>query len=309
MAVKIVVANTDRDWFDQLRVLPDLVEVNFWAPSGERPFRALEQGELLLFKLKTPYNMIVGGGVFIYANALPCSLAWEAFGQANGARSLPEMRDRIARLRHLPAGDRSDFVIGCRILGQPFFLPESDWITPPASWAREIVSFKTYTTEDAEGAALWQQVQERGHRAGRPGLAAREERARFGEPGLVTPRLGQGAFRVLVTDLYDRRCVVTGEKTLPALDAAHIRPYAEGGGHDPSNGLLLRRDIHRLFDMGYVTVTPELRFAVSGRIRQEFENGRAYYSLDGQEVRPPNRPRLRPDPAALRWHNEERFLG
>lgn len=95
MAVSIVVANTNRDWFNQLRVLPDLAEVNFWAPSGDRPFRALEPGELFVFMLKAPYNMIAGGGVFVYANALPCSLAWEAFGQANGARTLPEMRDRM----------------------------------------------------------------------------------------------------------------------------------------------------------------------------------------------------------------------
>jgi len=61
----------------------------------------------------------------------------------------------------------------------------------------------------------------------------------WGEPTLIRPRLGQGAFRVIVTDNYARRCAVTGERTLPALDAAHIRPYADHGEHDPSNGLLL----------------------------------------------------------------------
>jgi putative restriction endonuclease len=88
---------------------------------------------------------------------------------------------------------------------------------------------------------------------------------RHGEPVLVRPRLGQGAFRVLVTDVYRRRCAVSGERTLPALDAAHIRPYGEGGEHAAQNGLLLRRDIHSLFDAGYVTVTPDLRFEVSRR--------------------------------------------
>ena len=46
----------------------------------------------------------------------------------------------------------------------------------------------------------------------------------------------------------DNRCAVTGEKTLPVLDAAHILPYSKGGSHDVRNGLLLRRDIHSLFD-------------------------------------------------------------
>ena len=67
---------------------------------------------------------------------------------------------------------------------------------------------------------------------------------------------------MLVTDIYHRRCAVTQERTLPALEAAHIRPYGEGGEHEPRNGLLLRRDIHSLFDAGYVTVTPSLHFEV-----------------------------------------------
>jgi putative restriction endonuclease len=112
---------------------------------------------------------------------------------------------------------------------------------------------------------------------------------------------------VLVTDLYHRRCAITGERTLPALEAAHIRPYAEGGRHEASNGLLLRRDIHSLFDDGYVTVTPDLRFEVSRRIREEFENGRHYYALQGQEIAAPSTLAHRPDPEALRWHNTELF--
>ena len=93
-----------------------------------------------------------------------------------------------------------------------------------------------------------------------PQLAEPGEVARYGAPTLIRPRLGQATFRVVVTDAYDRRCSITRERTLPALEAAHIRPYADGGNHSPSNGLLLRRDIHALFDAGYVTVTPTLRF-------------------------------------------------
>ena len=53
----------------------------------------------------------------------------------------------------------------------------------------------------------------------------------FGDPVLARQRLGQGAFRMLVTDSYQRRCAVTKEKALPVLEAAHIRPVSEGGGH------------------------------------------------------------------------------
>jgi putative restriction endonuclease len=99
------------------------------------------------------------------------------------------------------------------------------------------------------------------------------------------------------------------EKTLPALEAAHIRPYGDGGAHEARNGLLLRRDIHSLFDAGYVTVTPDLRFEVSRRIREEFENGKHYYALQGQKIELPVRAGQRPDRNFLTWHNENCFRG
>ena len=305
MGINLVVAVTDGDWFELLRRQPHLTEVNFWAPSANN-FRALRPGELFLFKLHAPRNVIVGGGIFAYANALPCSLAWEAFGVANGATSAQEMRRRIARYRRIDAADRSDFEIGCRILTQPFFFDEQDWLPVPASWSPNIVSFKTYRTEDADGLELWEGVQERLNRVD---AQTSQDPDRFGRPQLVPPRLGQGAFRALVTDIYHRRCAVTGERTLPALEAAHIRPYGDGGSHDASNGLLLRRDIHSLFDAGYVTVTPKLNFEVSRRIKEEFDNGRHYYALHGQSIRAPDDLAKQPDAAALQWHNEERYNG
>ena len=84
--------------------------------------------------------------------------------------------------------------------------------------------------------ALWDAVNDRLNRLQAPDLSETVER--FGEPRLIRPRLGQGAFRVLVTDIYERRCAVTRERTLPALEAAHIRPYSVGGAHEAPNGLL-----------------------------------------------------------------------
>lgn len=287
-------------------MVPNLDEVNFWSPSATN-FRALSPGELFLFKLHSPHDFIVGGGVFAHANTSPCSLAWEAFGEKNGASSFRDMRARIARYRRLPSDSREDFPIGCRILTNPFFLPPDQWIPVPSSWKRNIVAFKGYSTADPEGRFLWDAVQS-GLTSQPAPKRVKEDQARFGEPQAVRPRLGQGAFRLLVTDSYDRRCAVTRERTLPVLDAAHIIPYGEGGTHDPSNGILLRRDLHSLFDRGYVTVTADLRFEVSRRIREDYENGRDYYALHGRQVSVPPTPSLQPSPAALEWHNE-RFLG
>jgi putative restriction endonuclease len=306
MAINLVVAITDGDWFEHLRVRSDLTDINFWSPSGRQMFRALKTGELFLFKLHSPRDFIVGGGIFGYATSLPCSLAWEAFEDANGAGSLDEMRRRIIRYRNGVQDPAEDFSIGCRILTQPFFLQESDWIPVPSSWSKGIQRLKRYGAETGDGRKLWDAVQERtlGTVVAAPGVS---DKPRFGPPATIRPRYGQGGFRVLVTDIYSRKCVVTRERTLPALEAAHIKPYRLGGEHDPRNGLLLRRDIHALFDAGYVTVTPEHKFEVSQRIREEFENGREYYALHGRGLEPPTKPIYRPDDQALTWHNENIF--
>jgi putative restriction endonuclease len=301
--VSIFVGVTDNDWFKFLSTR-QVDEVNFWAPSGRTNFRALQPGELFLFKLHAPHDFIVGGGIFSHASLLPLSLAWDAFGEKNGVASAVEMRRRIGRYR----GDldpRLDPTVGCRILTNPFFWPEDRWLPVPESFARNIVVGRGYDTEDADGARLWSAVMERtGLSSVVPSTAER-----YGSPALVRPRLGQGAFRVLVTDAYDRRCAVSGEKTLPILDAAHIRSYADGGEHEGPNGILLRTDIHKLFDLGYVTVDEKRRFVVSGRLKADFDNGKHYYDLHGTPLRSPILPSSMPSSASLDWHRTHRFLG
>lgn len=112
-----------------------------------------------------------------------------------------------------------------------------------------------------------------------------------------------------VTDAYDRSCAITGEHSLPVLEAAHIQSFAKEGPNDVRNGLLLRADLHRLFDRGYITVTPELQLEVSDRLKADYNNGRAYYPLRGQPVRLPSQIRDRPASEYLTWHNERVYLG
>jgi hypothetical protein len=142
--VNLYVGITDYDWFRFLSALPGVDEVNFWQPGGRTNFQALRPGELFLFKLHAPRNFIVGGGVFARADILPTSLAWEAFGVSNGAPSLAEMRRRIAFYRGMPDHPRQDYSIGCRVLTQPFFFDEGQWIPIPPSWSRHIQQGRTY---------------------------------------------------------------------------------------------------------------------------------------------------------------------
>jgi putative restriction endonuclease len=307
--MKIWVGVTDKNWFEHLsRRGPD--EVNFWQPSGSRNFKVLKPGEPFLFKLHSPDNFIVGGGFFVRYSALPASLAWDAFGQKNGVASVEELRARVRRYRTDDAA--LDPIIGCNVLVEPFFLEQKQWIPIPPSFALNIVSGKSYDTSTEEGAGLWESTRRamvNQPRVQEPTITSSNfDDPRFGEEYLTRSRLGQGAFRVLVTDAYQRRCAVTGEKTLPVLEAAHIQPYSQLGPHQVTNGILLRSDLHKLFDLGYVTVTPELRLEVSPRLKAEWENGREYYTHHGKElaIRPAEKSSL-PRQAYLAWHNENVF--
>jgi putative restriction endonuclease len=310
--VNLWIANTDNDWFDFLSSQPGLDEVNFWQPSGRTDFHAIQPGELFLFRLKSPRNMIGGFGVFEHASRLPLSLAWDAFGINNGAASFDEMRQRISR--YVEAEIRADHVLGCRIVTQPVFLPELAWIPLPSSWSANVQVGKVYGTDSVDGRELWDRVMEAGLRESALPVyerASEPDKARFGEPVLIKPRLGQGAFRIAVTDAYQRQCAITGGRVLPALEAAHIKPYSAGGKHDVCNGILFRTDIHRVFDSGYATIDaedPNLRFVVSKRVRSDFNNGNEYLRLHGSELVLPTNPGFAPNREAIAWHNIYRFL-
>lgn len=73
----------------------------------------------------------------------------------------------------------------------------------------------------------------------------------------VRLRVGQAAFRHRLLSLYGPRCAISGDCPLSVLDAAHLYSYAGTGRHHDQGGLLLRRDIHRLFDVGELAVDPE----------------------------------------------------
>jgi putative restriction endonuclease len=176
------------------------------------------------------------------------------------------------------------------------------------------VQGKGFDSEVGSGRALWEAATERielYRPSGlEPGIAtqAAVESNGFGKPRIVLPRLGQGLFRVLLTDAYERRCSISGERTLPVLEAAHIKPYSIVQRHEISNGLLMRSDLHRLFDEGYMTLDPhDRRVVVSKRIRAEFENGKDYYKLEGQAVREPSQLWARPTAENLEYHAHKVF--
>lgn len=307
--VRFYIGVTDSNWFRQLSE-NKCDEVNFWTP-GATSFKALSENELFLFKLHKPDHYIVGGGFFVRYSILPSFLAWSVFGIKNGTANLDELNARIVAYRKKNNIDELPN-IGCIILTEPFFLKREDWIPAPEDWGNSIVRGKTYSTDNPIGASLFAAVQDR--------LASPEyQSATLPAPNAELPRyatsltkhrLGQGGFRVSVTDAYQRRCAISGEKTLPVLEAAHIQPYASEGPHTLQNGLLLRSDIHTLFDSGYLTITPELKVEVSQRLHNDYGNGRDYYKFHGEKlIILPASVTDYPAREFIDWHNNHVYLG
>lgn len=315
--MKAVVANTDRGWFDFLREKAKggpLDEANFWRPKDTRRFGRLGPGGPFFLRLKTPVNAIAGFGFFAHWVTLPVRSAWGQFFWRNGAADLETFLSRIGSFRgSRPSVDGPGAPpLGCILLSHVHFLDEADWIPwgQAQDWAKNIVQDKTYDLTAGPGSAL-QALLDRVNGHGVPELG-QEFRLVAGDHRKwrrqrVVAREGQGTFRQALIGAYDGRCAVTGERTLPALEAAHIQSYMGTASNHIQNGLLLRADLHNLFDEGLVTVTPDRHLLVSPAIRDLYENGRDYYALDGDELRPPGLAQATPSPEALSWHNEEIF--
>ncbi len=320
--MRAYVGVTDIDWYLQLAVgSTEGLEVNFWFPSSGQGFEAIDQGEFFVFKTHKSNaarhshvsNRIVGVGMLAGFARLRISEAWEWFGEANGVASIEDFRDRVRHYRRMPISPLDDPEIGCVILDAAMFFPATDTLPAPDDFSPNIVRGKRYNLEDLTtdhpvGRAVARYLDPS------PAFGAWDETRRIdgptrGEPRLVVPRVGQGAFNALTAEAYHHRCALTGDKVRPVLEAAHILPVSKGGEHRLDNGLLLRSDIHTLFDKGYIGLDLKYRLRVSPALRDQFGNGDFLYSREGSLITVPDRLADRPHKDFLEWHAETVFLG
>ncbi len=307
--MKAYIYPTNRDWYQHLSNRTGVDEVNFWRPGGLQPFRQLSPGDLFLFRFGKPDNAIVGGGTYTHFSFAPLFKAWENFGEKNGTADYDSFLRLIAQYKDLGTNpdEAATAIIGNIVLTAPFFLPRADWIPLPPDYQVNSPQGQSFDATTPSGKYLLERVT-LALRAGQPMLVTepRNEEMRFGE-SVVRRRMGQGGFAMVVADAYGQRCAVTGERTYPVLEAAHIKPVSRGGLHRPDNGLLLRSDIHKLFDRGYVAIDPDGSFRVSRKLKDDWQNGRVYYELDGNTVRLPSVNFLRPARQFLEWHMDTIF--
>ena len=115
-------------------------------------------------------------------------------------------------------------------------------------------------------------------------------------------RKGQSEFRNLLLRAYGHKCAITGETQEKVLEATHIEPYVNVSSNHVQNGILMRVDVHRLFDAGLLAIDSNLNLLISSRLQ-----GSKYVGLSGQKLLMPQNVTDRPAAVAINWHRKERF--
>lgn len=115
----------------------------------------------------------------------------------------------------------------------------------------------------------------------------------------INIRRGQGKFRKSLLDAYKRTCAISGCKIVELLEAAHIMPHAVKPNYRVTNGLLLRADLHTLFDLGLLAVNAQLEVELAPALLSS-----EYKKLEGKKLRQPSLASKMADKEAL----EKRYL-
>lgn len=298
----IAIGLTDLDWFTMLKSGLLRSVVNFWTPTPWN-FSSLREGEHFYFLLKAPVRKIGGFGEFDHYEEITVSEAWDRFGTANGVSSLTALSERMRKY----VGRRTDRdisnpdpVIGCIVLRQPFFFDDDMFFASEDRGApvpRQVVKFKTFRDintllrDPAPGNTL-----EPFELVNPEGVQRRT--------GTTALRPHQQQFRHRVLEAYSGLCAITGESTVEVLQAAHIQPYIDKRSNDVRNGILLRSDLHALFDAGLISIDSRRCINVSPYLDSE-----EYRSLEGKQIRLPKSRENHPSLDALEFHRQRVFRG
>ncbi|MBX9625396.1 MAG: HNH endonuclease [Gemmataceae bacterium] len=120
----------------------------------------------------------------------------------------------------------------------------------------------------------------------------------------IASRQGQPKFRKRLLAAYDGRCAISGCGVEDLLEAAHIRRYKGPQTNHSTNGLLLRTDLHTLFDLRLIAIdSAAMTVLIASGLK-----GTEYADLAGKKLTPPGDDAKRPNAVALDKHREESGL-
>ncbi|MBM3456567.1 MAG: HNH endonuclease [Bacteroidetes bacterium] len=286
------ISPTDIEWFKFLRTEGLNSEINFWTPTPWNVSR-LASGERLYFMLKSPIRKIGGYGQFVEYKNMSVNDAWNKYGFKNGCTSKQELIDRLDKYKASNSSDErsvTDSEIGCIVLTNAVYFDDDKFLdldNYEIDFSRFIVKIKYYNEMDPLEIVTQSTVNEFELL---PTSLEKLKKSR-----LLTERKGQGNFRAIITTAYSNKCCITNETTPELLEAAHIQPYFDENSNHVKNGLLLRVDLHKLYDNGLLYIDETFKIHISPEVKSEY-----YQKLNGATIRLPVNNNLHPSIEALK---------
>jgi putative restriction endonuclease len=261
------VAPTDIDWFYYLKSKRLDFYINLWTPVPWNLAR-LNPDDRLYFRLKRPIKKVAGFGEFVKYENMSISRAWDKFLTNNGCRNLDELVKNIERrarktYSHSYSIDSiNEHLIGCIILRDLTFWDDSEFksLTEYNLIHNDNLKFRYYYCDDpfkinTEFNSNFKSVINRNKQKALQKSHTRE---------------GQEEFRKIIFQAYEGRCCVSGENTPEVLEAAHIQPYINKDSNHVQNGLLLRADLHKLFDNNLIFIDEDYTIHISSQVKSEY---------------------------------------
>lgn len=272
----------------------DFKLINFWTPTGWEP-KKINPGDMFYLFLKSPYRKVGGYARYVYSFQLTVRDAWNKFGQANGASDINMMLEQLSSIR----GSRIDenTIIGCIMLQDPVFLPDNEFFDSMeigVEIKQAMQKFKyikgaeiirqEYTIDKIDDYILNEEA------TVEYTLSAHKR------------RIGQSTFREKLLELY-RKCAVTREDYPLVLEAAHIDPYIGESSNYPQNGLILRSDVHKLFDANLLAIDTNYHVKLSNILA-----GTSYERFENEPIVLPENKNFYPSEDALKRRIEKLFV-
>ncbi len=254
---------TDNKWVTVLKDHQLNSFVNFWTPTLWN-IKNPRKGDRWYFLLKSPIRKIGGYGEIVeYKNMTPIK-AWKEYGIRNGCETLDELKTKIdlyfKRNSKKYKGQKIDVnkhKIGCLILKNCEFWDEPYYI--------KTENFGIIIAKQVEKHKVFNQIDpfnfEHNNAGFEPLNKSREE-----NKASVNQRRGQGKFKGDILKAYNNKCCVSGETCQELLDAAHLQEYLNEDSNHIQNGILLRVDLHRLYDNGLLYIDNNYKIRISPKI-------------------------------------------
>ncbi len=251
-----VLASTALEWFETVHQLGAPVAA-FWQPTPAQPGR-VSLGDRWYFK-QHQAPVILGYGHYLGWERISVASMFQRYGLATGYPSAEKLVTSLRR--HNPAftlQSEVGNVLLSSVVGFPEPKPLADLVPP----IRDLDGPFRYVAEGIQH----EKLRELGDIQSQGNFVLRDNAAAEVQAVARKRRNGQNAFRLALLRRYGAVCAFTGETLPEALEAAHIQPYVDALSNHIGNGLLLRSDMHSLFDAGILSLTDNFRILVSKRV-------------------------------------------